>query len=88
MTKLEELLKETEFTQEEYEIHRKVVRNNQLEDLLDLLEEMLGNGTISKKNYKLAHERAGIIIAKYDKWLDYEWRETMKNAIDWVVKGE
>lgn len=87
MNKLEELLEETSFTRDEYEIYRKVMKNYQLQDLEDLLNEMLENGTINEEQFKDATEKADIIIAKYDKWLEYDWESTMKNAINWVVKG-
>lgn len=88
MDNLKELLEETDFTQDEWETYRKVQKNYQLQDLEYLLDEMLELGTINKETYRLAHEKANIIIAKYDKWLEYDWREAMNTAIDWVVKGD
>ena len=88
MKNLDELLKETEFTQDEWETYRKVQKNYQLQDLEYLLDEMLELGIINEETYCLAKEKAGIIVAKYDKWLEYDWRETMNTAIDWVVKGD
>lgn len=87
MNKLEQLLEETNFTKEEFETYRKVQRNYQLSDLEELLNEMLEDGEITQADYNEAIEKADIIVYKYDKWLDYDWRETMKSAIDWILKG-
>lgn len=86
MNKLEELLEETNFTRDEYETYRKVQKHYQLYDMEDLLDEMWKFGKITKKEYETALSKADIIIYKYDKWLDYEWRQTMKDAIDYVLK--
>lgn len=85
MTKLEELLKETDFTAEEWEIYRKVEKHNWLEDMYYVLNVMLEVEEITQEEYDLALENAQTIIEKYDKWLEYEWIDTMKDAIRWVI---
>nr|DAK86239.1 MAG TPA: transcription initiation factor [Caudoviricetes sp.] len=87
MNKLDELLEETNFTQEEYQTYRKVQKNYYLYDLQFILNEMLDKGTINEQQFGEALEKADIIVAKYDAWLEYDWESTMKNAINWVVKG-
>lgn len=73
MNKLEELIKETDYTQEEWNIHKKVERHNQLEE---------------KEQYEVACNKAEIIQEKFDKWLDYDWQTTMKDAIDYVLEDK
>ena len=81
MNKLEELLKETDFTQEEWKIFRKVVKHNQLEDLQYLLDEMLEEEEITQEQYNEAVEDAEWIVERFDSNLEYDWRETMKYEI-------
>ena len=88
VNKFEELLQETNFTRDEYEIYEKVKKNYQLQDLKDILDEKLDDGTINKEQYETAINNADIIVYKYDKWLDFDWRETMEYAIDYLLKGE
>lgn len=88
MNALEKLLKETDFTQEEWQIHKKVERHNQLEDLKYLLDLMLENNDITQEQYNKACDNADLIQEKYDKWLDYDWQMTMKDAINYVLEGK
>ena len=86
MNKLEELLKETDFTQEEWNTFKKVEKHNQLEDLQYLLDEMLEEEEeITQEQYNEAVEEAKWIIERFDSNLEYDWRTTMeyeiKNAI-------
>lgn len=88
MNALEKLLKETEFTQEELRIYKKVHTNWWLEDLKNLLNAMLENGDITQKQYNKACENVETIQEKYDKWLDYDWQNTMTDAIKYTIEGE
>ena len=81
MNKLQELLKETDFTQEEWKTFRKVVKHNQLEDLQYLLDEMLEEEEITQEQYNEAVEEAKWIIERFDSNLEYDWRTTMKYEI-------
>lgn len=85
---LEKLLKETDYTQEEWNVFQKVEKNNQLQDLKYLLDEMLENGELTQTQYDIACENADYIIEKYNKWLDYDWQNTMINAIKCSIGGE
>lgn len=85
MSKLDELIKETDYSTEEWKAHQKVVKNCNLWDLHDLLEELLEREDITQEQYDLACENADIIVEKYDKWLDYDWRTTMSDAIDYIL---
>ena len=86
MTKLEELLEETEFTEDEWRTYKKVDRHNQLEDLKYLLDLMLENNNITQEQYKKACDNADLIQEKYNKWLDYDWQMTMENAINYILE--
>lgn len=88
MNKLEQLIKETDYTQEEWKIHQKVEKNCQLEDLQYLLDLMLEDEDITQEQYDMACENAGTIIEKYDKYDDYDWQATMENAIYSVLWGK
>lgn len=80
MTKLEELLKETDFTQEEWKIYRKVEKHNQLEDLKYVMDLM----DLTEKEKELIKENANIIIERLDK-VEHDWIEDFENAIDYVI---
>lgn len=86
MNKLEELLKETDYTTEEWQTHQKVEKHCQLCDLEYLLDEMLQENDISQEEYEQLCKNAHVVIEKYNKWLDYEWRETMIDAINYVLE--
>ena len=86
--KLDELIKETAYSAEEWVIFRKVEKNNQLQDLKYLLDEMLENGELTQTQYDIACENADYIIEKYNKWLDYDWQNTMTDAIKYSIEGE
>lgn len=88
MNELEELIKKTDYTQEEYEIYRKIVTHFQLEDLKTALDDLLEFKQITNKEYEKATQKADLIIEKYDKWLDYDWYETMKDAIDYALEED
>lgn len=88
MNALEKLLKETDFSVLEWETFKKVEKNNQLDDLKFLLDEMLEHGVITQIQYDIACENADWIIEKYNKWLDYDWQTTMKDAINYVLEGK
>lgn len=45
---LEKLLKETDYSTTEWAVFRKVEKNNQLQDLKYLLDEMLENGELTQ----------------------------------------
>lgn len=85
MNKLEQLIKESDYTQEEWKIFQKVEKHNQLEDLLSVLNEKLELGIITEKQYKFACDNADWIIEKYN---DYEtdWQTAMDLAIDYVIE--
>lgn len=88
MSKLKDLLKETDFTKDEWETYRKVQKNYQLQDLEELLDEMLIDGTINAEQFETATQKADLIVEKYDKWLEYDWRTTMKEAVNYILKGD
>ena len=82
MNKLEELLKETDFTQEEWKIFRKVEKHNRLEDLMYVAQTM----ELTKKEQSLVEENADIIVERFDKTEeDGDWFTIMENAIRWVI---
>lgn len=86
MNELEELLKKTSYTSEDWKVFMKVQRHNQLEDLKFLLEEMLENEEITKQQYEDATQNAKLIVEKFDKWLEYDWIRTMKDAIYYTIE--
>ena len=49
---------------------------------------MLESKEISKEQYETACNKAEIIQEKFDKWLDYDWQTTMKDAIDYVLEDK
>lgn len=85
MNKLEQLIKETDYTQTEWETHKKVEMNCQLQDLKYLLDIILKNEEISEEKYNLACENAEYIVEKYNSYDDYDWQINMQNAIDYVL---
>ena len=88
MKNLKELLKETEFTNEEWQIHQKVEKRCQLEDLQYSLDEMLECELLTQEQYDKACNNADWIIEKYNKWLEYDWGNTMREAINCIVEDE
>lgn len=88
MNALEKLLKETEFTQEELKIYKKVHTNWRLDGLKFLLDLMLEDNDITQEQYNKACDNVGLIQEKYDKWLNYDWQTTMLDAINYVLEGE
>lgn len=86
MNKLEQLIKETDYTQAEWETHRKVETNCQLQDLKYLLDIMLESGDISQEQYTTACENADTIVEKYNKYDDYDWQINMKDAIYYILE--
>lgn len=89
MNALKKLLKETDYSAGEWAIFRKVEKNNQLQDLKYLLDEMLENDELTQTQYDIACENADYIIEKYNKWFDYDWQQTtMLDAINYVLEGE
>lgn len=85
MKNLEKILKETEFTEDEYQIYRKVLKHYQAEDLQYRLEDRLENEEITQEQYDRAVENAEEIIERYDDTNNADWESVMDNAIDWVV---
>ena len=86
MKNLNELLVETEFTQDEWETHRKVETNSQLQDLKYLLDIMLESEDISQEQYETVCENAEAIVEKYNKYDDYDWQINMKDAIYYILE--
>ena len=85
MKNLKELLEETKYSNEEYKIYKKVEQHYQLEDLKYLLDDMLENDFLTQEEYDKACENADWIIEKYNKWVDYDWKDTMHNAINYIL---
>lgn len=85
--KLDELIKETDYSAEEWNVFQKVEKNNQLQDLKNTLDEMLTTDRITIKQYDFACENADWIIDKYN---DYEtdWQTAMEEAIYFVTEEE
>ena len=83
--KLTEILKETDFTQEEYQTFRKVLKHYQAEDLQYRLDEKLEYEDLTQGQYDRAVENAEEIIERYDETNNEDWFACMDNAIDWVV---
>ena len=82
MTKLEKLLKETDFTQAEWEIYRKVEKHNRLEDLVYVAQTM----ELTEAERTLVEENADIIVERFDSTEeDGDWFTVMENAIRWVI---
>lgn len=86
MKNLNELLEETEFTQDEWETYRKVQKNCQLQDLKYLLDIMLESEDISQEQYETVCENAEAIVEKYNKYDDYDWQINMKDAIYYILE--
>lgn len=86
--KLDELIKETDYSITEWKVFRKVEKNNQLQDLKYLLDEMLENGELTQTQYDIACENADYIIEKYNEWFNYDWQKIMTDAIKYVIEGE
>ena len=84
---LEKLIEETDYSAGEWAVFRKVEKNNQLQDLKYLLDEMLENGELTQTQYNIACENADWIIDKYN---DYEtdWQTAMEEAIYFVTEEE
>lgn len=85
MKDLNEILRETDFTLEEENIFRKVLRHYQAEDLQTRLDEKLEYESITQEKYDEAVENAEEILERYDETNNDEWFADMDNAIDWVV---
>lgn len=85
---LEKLIEETDYSITEWEVFRKVEKNNQLQDLKYLLDEMLENGELTQTQYNIACENADYIIEKYNEWFNYDWQKIMTDAIKYVIEGE
>lgn len=82
MTKLEKLLKETDFTQAEWEIYRKVEKHNRLEDLIYVAQNM----DLTDEERTMVKENADIIVERFDSTEeDGDWFTVMENAIRWVI---
>ena len=82
------LLKNTEYTDEEWEIYQKVDKHNKLEDLADTLYDMLLDDTITKDQYRIALDNADYIIISYEKNDNPDWQLTMKEAIRSILNNE
>lgn len=85
MKNLDEILEETEFTQEEYQTFRKVLKHYQAEDLQYRLDEKLEYEDLTQEQYDKAVENAENIIERYDETNNADWESIMDNAIDWVI---
>lgn len=88
MSKLDELLKATKYTQKEYEIYQKVQKHNDLLDLKRILERDLQSGKIGLEKYDKAVAFADEIIDTYSENVYSDWMQDMGNAINWVIRGE
>ena len=87
MKDLNEILKETAFTGEEYQTFRKVLKHYQADDLKYRLDELLDCECLTQERYDEAIENAEDILERYDETCTDEWANTMDNAIDWVIGG-
>ena len=85
---LEKLIEETDYSITEWAVFRKVEKNNQLQDLKYLLDEMLENGELTQTQYNIACENADYIIEKYNEWFNYDWQKIMADAIKYTIEGE
>lgn len=85
MKNLDEILKETDFTEDEYKTFRKVLKHYQADDLQYRLEDRLENQAMTQEEYDEAKERAYEIIERYDDNSNADWYENMDNAIEWVL---
>ena len=82
MTKLEELLEETDFTQEEWKIYRKVEKHNHLEDLMYVAQNM----DLTEEELAMVEDNADIIVERFESTEENgEWYSIMENAIRWVI---
>lgn len=85
MKNLDKILKETDFTEDEYQIFKKVLKHYQAEDLQYRLNEKLEYETFTQEQYDKAIENAEEIIERYDETNNEDWASVMDNAIDWVI---
>lgn len=85
MEKLDKILKETDFTEDEYQIYKKVLKHYQAEDLQYRLDTKLESEEITREKYDEAIENAEEIIERYDETNNDEWFTYMDNAIEYVV---
>lgn len=88
MTMFNTLLKNTEYTDEEWAIYQKVDKHNKLEDLADTLYDMLLDGSITRDHYCIALDNADYIITLYEKNDNPDWQLTMKEAIRSILNNE
>lgn len=85
MKNLNEILKETDFTVEEENIFKKVLRHYQAEDLQTRLYEKLECESITQEKYDEAVENAEEILERYDKTNNDEWFADMDSAINYIL---
>lgn len=82
---LEKLLKETNYTQEEWKTYKKLEKHFALEDLKNTLDDKLADNYITEEDYKLACKNADKVIDDYLEWVDTDWQETMNESIRYTI---
>lgn len=85
-TLLDQKLAETDYSEFEYQIYKKVNRHFQYEDLDTLLSEE--QDYIPKNKINFYKNNADIIVNKYDDYLEYDWRGAMTDAMDFCANME
>ena len=66
MEELEKKIKQTDFTQDEWQTFKKVELNNQLNDLQMVLIEMLESEELTQEQLTTIMENIDLIIEKFD----------------------
>lgn len=85
MQNLDEILKETEFTQDERKVWEKVEYNNRARDLEFILNDLLESGEMTKEQAEAAKQNADVILERYAKWNYCDWLSVMRDAINYVM---
>lgn len=80
-TLLDQRLAETDYNEFEHQIYKKVDRHFQYKDLEAYLNEQ---NYIPQDEILLYKNKADIIIKKYDDYAEYDWRNSMSDAVSFV----
>lgn len=84
MNKLEEKIKELDFTMEEWSTFRKVEKCLHLEDLQYILQER----ELDENQLEIIYEKLDLVLEKFDDYMGEgnNWRDAMNFAIDYVLE--
>lgn len=84
-TLLDKKLAETDYSDYEYQIYKKVSSHFQYEDLESILNEE--ESYMPKEEIEFYKNNADKVIENYDDMLEYDWRMFMRDAM-FCVKGD